>query len=102
MDGETSILVQNIRKINEDHLETLKNFREKFQCRKKIERGTRMVRLKRNNYYSSDPYAKWCRTYDRNILVSSCGLKKNIHFYNRVLLHEAPTKNGFHCSEKKH
>ena len=34
---------------------------------------------------------EFCRTC-RTILVSSCGLKKS-HYYSRVSLHEAPTKN---------
>ena len=36
---------------------------------------------------------KFRRTFDRTILVSSCGLKKS-NYNNRVSLHEAPTKNA--------
>ena len=42
-------------------------------------------------------FVKLCRT----TLVSSCGLKEKSHYYSRLSLHEAPTKNtngGVQCS----
>ena len=104
-DFSTSILSQNIKKMQGGPFGEKFFFRKKVsQCRKN-ERGESLVSPGMVCYAEKQEKPFWFSSLDqivhfdaiifcRTILVSSVGRKKKSHYNSRVSLHEAPTKKS--------